>query len=246
MEDSNTALAPVTQPTDLIGIMQRIVETGLNADGVLALEKLLDMQERIAADQRKTAFMAAMSRLHAKLPQIQKDGRIIVKGVERSRYARLEDIHTVLQPLMAEEGFSASFDEEAYTESTATFVMTVSHRDGHAETKRKTVPHDKAAVGQYGPIRSAIQDASSTASYARRILYKMHFDIVECGEDTDGTSLETVTAETVKDLETALQDTKSDKAKFLAHFKIAKIEDLLIRDLPTANDMIQAKRRNQK
>src|SRR5712691_4864702 len=96
------------RPSDLLSVIANAV-----ADPRMDVEKmqrLLDMHMQITTENRKVAFAAAMSRLQAKLPQINKEGRIIVKGVERSRYARIEDIDLAIKPLMAEEGFSFSFD----------------------------------------------------------------------------------------------------------------------------------------
>src|SRR5262245_2059092 len=99
------------------------------------LERLLAMQERVMADTRKTAFMAAMARLHGKLPQIGKHGQ-----AKNSKFAKLEDIDVAVRPLLAEEGFSFSFNEELHTEKSVTFVAVLAHREGHADTKRLTVP----------------------------------------------------------------------------------------------------------
>ena len=98
---------------------------------------------------------------------------------KNSKFAKLEDIDVVIRPLLAEEGFSLALDEEAHTDKTVTFVMTMSHREGHSEAKRMTVPIDAAAMNREGrSIRPAIQDAGSTVTYARRYLLKMHLNIV--------------------------------------------------------------------
>src|SRR5437867_6950109 len=53
------------------------------------MKALLDVQERLLKKQAEDAFNAAMSKLQPKLPQIDKNGAIVVRGQIRSRYARL-------------------------------------------------------------------------------------------------------------------------------------------------------------
>lgn len=192
------------------------------------------------ADQRKTAYMAAMARLQERLPQIDKYGR-----AKNSRFAKLEDIDVIIRPILAEEGFSFSFDEESYTEKTVTFVATLSHREGHSESKRLTVPIDVAAKNREGlSIRPAIQDAGSTVSYARRYLIKMMLNIIEKDEDTNGEDRKTITEEQIRDIETALADTKSDKAKFLRLIAgVDRLEDIQVRDLKRIMNTLEETRR---
>lgn len=207
------------------------------------MERLLAMQERVMADQRKTAFMAAMARLQAVLPQINKYGQ-----GKNSKFAKLEDIDLVIRPLLAQEGFSFSFDEEAHTDKTVTFIAVLSHSDGHSECKRVTVPVDSAASNREGKaIRPPIQDAGSTISYARRYLIKMHLNIIEKDEDTDGEDLRPITAEQVKDIETLIQDTKSDKAKFLQLIAgVAELKDIPQRDYARVINALQVKLQAQR
>lgn len=230
--------AALDRPTDLLQIILQVVQDPRM--DVEKMERLLAMQERVMADQRKTAFMAAMARLQERLPQIDKHGQ-----AKNSKFAKLEDIDVIIRPMLAEEGFSFSFDEESHEEKTVTFVATLSHRDGHAESKRLTVPIDAAAKNREGmSIRPAIQDAGSTVSYARRYLIKMMLNIIEKNEDTDGEDRKTISAEQVLDIETALQDTKSDKAKFLRLIAgVERLEDIPVRDMKRIMNALEETRR---
>ncbi len=238
------AVQATPAPADLLQVIAQAV-----ADprcDVAKMEKLLDMHERIQAEQRKTAYGAAIARLQAKLPQIRKDGRIIVSGQERSRYARLEDVDRAIRPLLAEEGFALSFDEEQASEDAVRFVVTLSHRDGHSEIRRRTFPIDKAPIGQKGPIRTAIQDAGSTTSYARRHLIKMILNIVETEEDIDGNDPQLITPEQARDLRALIEEVKADQARFLAYLGVPKLESILARDYAKAITALEAKRRQGK
>lgn len=201
-------------------------------------ERLLAMQERVVADQRKQAFMAAMSRLQEKLPQMDKYGQ-----AKNSKYAKLEDIDVVIRPLLAAEGFSFSFDEEAHTEKTITFIAILAHRDGYSESRRLTVPIDVAAKNRDGQsIRPAIQDAGSTVSYARRYLIKMHLNIIEKDEDTNGESRKPITEQQALDLQAQVDEVKMDRNRFLVYMKVGAFTDILAKDWKKAQTCIAAKR----
>jgi hypothetical protein len=202
------------------------------------MERILVMKERMDADQRKQAFKAAMARLQAKLPQVQKDGRIVVKGQERSRYARIEDIDLAVKPLLAEEGFAFSFNTESKDPNNLLISAELSHRDGYSEMKSLLLPIDKS------DFRSNVQSIGSTVSYGKRQLIKMHLNLVERGEDDDGQGgSKLISEDQAKDLEAMITEVGADKARFLAYMDAGSVESILARDLPKAIAALEAKRR---
>lgn len=240
MEDNDTALA-VNQPSHMLQIIDKVVQSGLTAESVGVLEKMLNMQERIMADQRKTAFMAALSRLQARLPQITKDGRIDVTSSRTgnshsSRYARLEDLDRVIRPLLSEEGFAFSFNEEEANGQSRRYSARLSHRDGHSEMKHITLPLDTSGS------KNSVQAAGSSFSYAQRYLIKAHLNIVEKGEDTDGNDVEPITEDEARDLNTQLQDVKMDLKRFLEYMQVAELAQILKRDMGKAQNAIDVRR----
>ena len=75
-------------------------------------------------------------------------------------------------------------------------------------------------------------------------MIKMHLNLVERDEDTDGVNLATISDEQAKDLEAALQEVKADKGKFLVFMGCGAVKDILARDLAKAVNAIDVKRRN--
>src|SRR5678816_613163 len=128
------------QPPDLLSIIAHVV-TDTTVD-VGKMEKLLEMQERIRAEERRIAFDEAMTRLQSKLPQIPKYGQ-----GKTSKFAKYEDLDVIVRPLLAEEQFSLSFNEAGCTDMTTTFELEVS-RAGHSKFHRLTVHNDKAAMNR--------------------------------------------------------------------------------------------------
>lgn len=204
------------------------------------MERLLAMQRTIMAEQRQTAFAGALSRLQARLPQINKAGRIIVKGNERSRYARIEDIDLAIRPLLAEEGFAFSFDSDSTDAKIFKLSCKLSHREGHSETKFIVLPID---ASEY---RSNVQSIGSTVSYGKRQLIKMHLNIVERNEDDDGQGgSKPITEDQAKDLHSMLTEVRADKARFLTFMGVDAVESILARDYKRAISALEQKRRGK-
>jgi hypothetical protein len=224
-------------PASVLEIIQQAVATKQDVE---TLRGLFELQRDFMRMQAEQSFHAAMARLQAKLPQINKYGQ-----GKNSKFAKLEDIDTIIRPLLAEEGFSFSFDEESHTEKTLTFIAKISHSQGHSEVKRLTVPIDAAAKNRDGnAVRPAIQDAGSTVSYARRYLIKMHLNIIETNEDTDGNPTKTITPDQALDIEAMLAEVKGDRAGFLKYMGVDSIDQILERDHKKAIESLNAKRRS--
>ena len=190
------------------------------------MERLLAMRERYDAEQRKTAFLAALSALEAELPQIAKSGTILDReGNVRNRFAKMEDVDAAIRPLCKEHGFAFSFDSMVPVAGNITYTCTMSHREGHSETKQITLPIDK------GGGRSDVQSVGSTTSYARRYLLGMHLHLVTRDEDDDGAGGRgPITAEQAELLRALMTDTKTNEAKFLNWLAAPSIEEV-----PAAN-----------
>lgn len=237
MTSENTQLT--VAPGNVLEILQKAVATKQDVE---TLRGLFELQKDFMKMQAEQAFAGAMARLQAKIPQVSKFGQ-----AKNSKFAKLEDIDVIIRPLLAEEEFSFSFDEESHTEKTVTFVAKITHAMGHSETKRLTVPIDVGATNSFGKsIRPAIQDAGSTVSYARRYLIKMHLNLIEKDEDTDGESAALISEDQVRTLETLIQDTKTNTKNFLELIAgVAELKDIPEKDFRRVVNALETKKRSQ-
>jgi len=161
--------------------LNTIASAAANPDvDVDKMERLVAIQRELLQDQRVAAFKAAKARLQGQIPVLPSRGEREVKGEIHNRYALMEDIHEIIQPLMAEHGFSFDWTEEETSPNGRRYAGTLSHEDGHEVTKYITLALDT------GGSKNNTQAAGSTASYAQRYLLKMHLNLVTKGEDTDG------------------------------------------------------------
>lgn len=146
------------------------------------LERLIAMQERIMRHNAKSAFDGAFSRMQAELPEIAENGKILVKGVLRSTFATLEDIHAAIKPILRTYGFAIRHRTE-WPEGKAGIIRIVgilSHEQGHSEESCFEAPADKS------DYRTDIQSMGSTVSYGRRYTTLDLLNITTRGLDNDG------------------------------------------------------------
>lgn len=147
------------------------------------LERLIAMNERVLAHNAKSAFDAAFAVMQPKIPQIDEKGAIKGRGGEvRSTYARLEDIHDVVKPILATHGFAMRHRTEwpEGKDGTIRIIGILSHRDGHSEESTFEAPMDRSE------FRTDIQSMGSTVSYGRRYTTLDLLNISTRGMDVDG------------------------------------------------------------
>ena len=232
---SDIVRVPEPETSSVLAVISRAAADP--AVNVEKLERLLAIQERLLADQRRTSFYAALSELQARLPQIGKAGRITDReGAVRNRYARLEDIDVAIRPLCAEHGFAFAFDSRAVGTATE-YSCRLSHRDGHSETKTLVLPLDSGAG------RNAVQSAGSSISYAKRYLLSMHLHLVTRDEDDDGNGGRgPVTAEQAATLRSELAAVGGNEARFLNWLAAPSFEEIPAANFARAMRFIEQKR----
>lgn len=227
----------VREPS-VMEIIQQIVASPNAKEQVAVMQALLDMKERQEDREAKRMFIDALTELQGRIPPIGKHGVIKDRaGATRSKYALAEDVCEIVDPLMHEYGFSYTQSVVGVKDSMREFNGTLLHRGGYEKTLSVFLPLDK------NQFRTDMQSEGSTNSYAKRMLYKAHFNIREVGVDDDGTGqgLELISDDEVKDLEIKLHDAKANMAAFLKYFEIGDLKDLRKSELARAHEMVERK-----
>ena len=96
---------PQTLPADpMVSMIEKIA---LSPDVPLdRLERMLDMKERMDAQNAKAAFDAAFSKASAEFPDIPLNGE---NKHQKTRYAMLKDILSGVRPVLSRYGLALSF-----------------------------------------------------------------------------------------------------------------------------------------
>ena len=146
------------------------------------LERLIEMQRGIVRENAKAAFNAAYAQMQSAMPLIEERGQIAVKGTVRSTYAKLEDIHEAIKPVLHRFGFALRHRTEwpADREKVIRIVGILSHEQGHAEESAFEAPMDRSE------FRTDIQSMGSTVSYGRRYTTLDLLNIATKQADDDG------------------------------------------------------------
>lgn len=207
------------------------------------LKELLAMKYERDEREAKRSYFEALARVQAKIGPIAKSG---VNSHTRSKYVRLDDLLIVIRPVLDEEGFAVSYDSTAPQSGQIQFTCTLSHRDGHSETKRLTLPVDGTGSQGGKSNMNDVQKVGSTTSYARRYLLDMHLNLARRDEDDDGEGgrfMKFVSEEQARVIEASLADVGGDAVKFLRFMGAATFGEILERDYQRAMQHIEAKRK---
>lgn len=152
------------------------------------MERLIAMQERIEAKQAKASFTAAKLALRPALPEITMRGHIVIRDkidpnkiIQDTPFARFEDIHSAIVPVLTEHGFDLSFKNGLSPDGKVRVTTVLDHKDGHSEETYFDLPHDSSGS------KNAVQAVGSSTSYAKRYGVLSLLNIKVVGEDDDAT-----------------------------------------------------------
>lgn len=202
------------------------------------LRALIAMQKEIVAEQARIAFEVAMSAVQSEMRPVLRDA---TNEHTRSKYARLEHIAQVIQPIYSRHGFSVSFNNPDETDGSIVVTCELAHQDGHTKTFRLAGAPD--AVGSQGKSnKTAIQAVGSTVSYLRRYLLCMIFNVSLTDDDNDGEVISPITVHQWRELADLIAETKSDQAQFLAFMKIGDLADMPQHDFQKAKTALLKKK----
>lgn len=161
-------------------ILQRAVDSGASPE---AVEKLVELYERLEARQAKKAFNEAMSAFQEECPVIekQKDVRNSKKkgGGLRYKYAPLDDIVKQVREPLRKCGLSYTIDT-VVEEGWVTSKCKVTHVLGHSETTEFKVPID------WDAYMNDQQKYASAQTFSKRYAFCNSLGILTGDEDDDG------------------------------------------------------------
>lgn len=163
------------------------------------LERLFALKERMDARDAKQSFIEGKIAMRAQLPEITMKGLIRIPDknkpghfLQETPFARFEDIHEAIMPVLTAHGFDLSFRNGLAPDGKVRVTTILSHRDGHEESTDFDLPHDGSGS------KNAVQAVGSSTSYGKRYGVLSILNIKVAGEDDDGV---TAMPETVIEIE---------------------------------------------
>lgn len=224
-------VVPAQDPATLIALA---IEKGANVD---QLERLMDLQERWNAQRAKEAFFGALAQFQANAPRIEKRKDVAFNDVKYS-YAPLPDMVEQLKQSLQAAGLSYRW-EIADTESGLSVTFILTHTAGHAERTTMTAPPDSSGK------KNAVQQRGSTITYLQRYTMIGGLGIAAADTDIDArlSRGEVITDQQAADLQALLDETGSDKAKFLAFLGVESLDAIPAAKYQQAVKAIERKKR---
>ena len=146
------------------------------------MEALNRLYKETVADEARKAYNAAMIECQAAMSPVVKN---CVNNETHSKYVNLEAIDQEIKPIYQHYGFGITVHNPQMEGEKLVVSATVLHRAGHAEQYSVIFANDsKGPKG--GPVKTEIQGAVATISYATRVLKCKIFDITIVNSDKDG------------------------------------------------------------
>lgn len=182
---------PEARPQTDNGAMAMMIERVV-MDPSLPIERLTQMielkermEDRALADQQRRAeqsYFTDMAKCQAALPVVRKSRS---NAHTKSSYADLADIERDAMPIIHAHGFSVSFQPDGISEGgDLRIIWHIGHSGGFSRSGLAEIPMDGKGL-RGSDNKTAVQSFGSTASYGRRYLLCMLFNI-STGDDTDG------------------------------------------------------------
>lgn len=254
--EPQTAPAIVSETTAIVQMIERAAANP--AVDIEKMERLLLMQERVMDRRAKAAFDSALAIMQPTLPQVDRNGRIVVfSKADRDKaggpkptdtpqqstpYALWEDINAAIGPHLAEHGFALSFRTGQAQDGKITVTGVLSHKEGHREETTITLMHDSSGS------KNSVQAVGSSISYGKRYTAGLLLNITSRAPgdaDDDGVKAgapATITGEQASELLTIAAEVNADLAKFLAYMKVNDIDELPASRFEAARTALEAKR----
>jgi hypothetical protein len=245
METAPEVTQPVSEASAILAIIERAAQ---NPDvDIDKMERLLAMQERIWERNAKQAFTEAKIAMRPKLPEISMRGRIIIreKGnqqniLQETPFARFEDIHEAVTPILSAHGFDLSFKNSLAPDGKVRVTTILSHVEGHSEETYFDLPHDSSGS------KNAVQAVGSSTSYGKRYGVLNILNIRVSGEDDDGEKAgapEPISEDQYTVLANLMTEVGANKEKFERFMKVESLSDLPATRFDEARKALEAKRK---
>ena len=179
-----SAAVDVAPETSVTSLVQFALEKGTDVE---VLERLVALQERVTERNARSEFFGAMTAFHAECPPITKTRensqfKVSRNGVQKAaRYAPLEEITRVAQPVAAKHGLIWKWDTRIEGELMHV-ICRVTHVAGHSEETTVSMPFESKAGS------SPQQKYGTAQTYGMRYRLIAALGITTADDDTDGNS----------------------------------------------------------
>jgi hypothetical protein len=237
---SNSNAPPVSEATAIIRLIEAMArDTSLPLD---RLEKIIELQERLAIRHAETAFNEAMARAQTEMRTVALDSN---NPQTRSKYASYAALDRAVRPIYTKHGFALSFNTGMDAPDQHVRVLCDVSNGGYTRRYHIDMPADgKGARG--GDVMSRSHATGSALSYGQRYLLKLIFNVSTGESDDDGNAAGDggfITDEQATIIRDLIDEVGADIKRFCAYFKVEGIAKIPAKQYDRAVAALNAKRR---
>jgi hypothetical protein len=237
LHESQPPAITQSQGPNIALMLQGVIDKGVTAENAQALTTLCDLFQKVEAKNAEREFNAAFVALQSKLPVIVATSVIPNRG----KYERFEDIMRVVGPLLQANGFAVSF-EQSSADNKITVKCHLRHLAGHSSVTPFTV-----RLGGRADSETQADCKASTTAKRNSLLQALNIvirqDIYQSDEADATIEGGAITASQAADLRALCEETKSDKAKFLAFAGADTFEEIAASRFADLAEMLNRKRK---
>lgn len=207
------------------------------------VSKLYEIDKEMRRERARQDFAAAFTAVQVEMTPVR---RAATNSHTRSRYARLEHVTAMLDPIIQAHGFSRSVSTEpGAADGLQRFVLVVRHVGGHEERHYLDAPLDNIGIkGQ--ATKTALHGMASSATYCERHLICKVFG-VQTVDDDDGNAgalgpgAEPITEAQVAEIGALADEVGADKRRLCGVFEVDSLAGLTQVQFRPAMQMLRAK-----
>lgn len=231
-----TAVVPVTTEDQFMQMLERIA-TNPNADAD-KVKAFLDMKMGMLRYQAEITFKQQMQLLKAELPAVVRNKS---NSQTNSKYADLEAIQKVAQPLLSKFGFFDHYEDDFPSPERVGVTCIITHKDGHESRNRVEFALDSAGIK--GTVnKTPLHASASSMTYGQRLSFCRALGIqISYDDDGNAAGSNKVTEEQLKFLLGLIEETAADTKRFCEHFEIDAVSELPAAKYQVAKDQLKAK-----
>ena len=207
------------------------------------IEHLMNLQLKMEDRQAEKAFFAAMAKFQGECPVIPRNKKTDFAsksgGSVKYDYAPLDQIVSIVKPILMRNGLSFSFDVTPSAAGTTEIITTVSHAEGFKKDFKYTYDsiHDDGRM-------NASQRRKSALTYAKRAALENALGLVTAGEDDDARRAidDAASEEQIKKIESLLKSTESKESDLLNYLGLESLDMMSRFDANKAINALNQKR----
>jgi hypothetical protein len=220
--------APVVQaqgaaPSSMLEILNTAV---LHNTPVDTIERLVELKLKLDSVEAQKAFSSALAAFQAECPPVKKGSKANITstrtgGTHSYTFAELDDIARTVNPVLAKNGLSYSWDSTV-DKDTLTCVCTLRHSAGHSVTASFKLPTaTNSSMSEQQKIGSAL-------TFAKRQSLSSVLGITTTDDDTDASDVDPtpISEDQVIAIDDLIREKGVNIGRFLKFMNVPKVSEI--------------------